>query len=139
MTKEIEFRGLNKNGIWVYGDLLSRMQPKVIMSYGTPERYNDYHETEIIDGTQGQYIGKKDKDGNKIYNGDIITMHLFIQSGAGEGEREFTGSISIDEYGVYFNNFDKDDQLSGYLFGFAMHEDSLTVIGNIHQNPELRK
>lgn len=91
-----------------------------------------------------QYTGLKDKNERDIYEGDIITLHQFIQVlgtglGVSEGEQELTGKIEINDYGVYFNCTSQDDSVSDYLILFNLHEESLEIIGNIYENPELLK
>lgn len=76
-----------------------------------------------------------DKNGKKVYEGDIVKFHQFTQvlgenMGVSEGENEFNAVIGFGSAGITIN----DEPLFMYD---GTHEESLEVIGNIHQNPEL--
>ena len=82
-----------------------------------------------------QFTGLTDKNGVEVYQGDICIIHIFTQElaenlGVIEGEKEFIGKINFDKYGVRIN----EEPLFAYC-GF--HEESLEVIGNIFETPEL--
>lgn len=89
-----------------------------------------------------QYTGLKDKNGRKIFEGDIVNAQYFFENyapytlGAFEDEGEITGKIIFDLDG--FRIVDKDDE--GREVGLSMIEDSevqMEVIGNIWDKPEL--
>ena len=88
-----------------------------------------------------QYTGLKDKNDKEIYEGDICNCHIFTQElgdnmGVMEGEREFVCTIEFDSYGVGL--LTKTDNYSEPIWGYdGFHDESLEVIGNIHENPEL--
>lgn len=97
-----------------------------------------------------QYTGLHDSTRNKefpggreIYEGDICKIHIFTQElgenmGVMEGEREFVAEICFDCIcGLSVKNSEGD---SGPLYmynGFEDSEEQITIIGNIHQTPNL--
>ena len=81
--------------------------------------------------TVGQFTGLTDKNGKKIFDGDIIEW--FAQ---GESEHPDFGYIEYDEqsfaWRVCWQKYDPD-------FMEGMQQEYISVIGNIHDNPELLK
>jgi uncharacterized phage protein (TIGR01671 family) len=77
----------------------------------------------------GQYTGLKDKDGVEIYEGDII-VGTYKDMGTDTGLVVFKGcgfKVEIPNVG--------DDE----LVDWERYSDSIEVIGNIYENPELLK
>lgn len=79
-----------------------------------------------------QYTGLKDKNGEEIYEGDVIKRLSFI---AGEKEYYTTCQVRWDSDECCFELH----YLSGALFGDSLLDidEEYEVIGNIHENPEL--
>lgn len=124
--REILFRGKRvDNGEWVYGYYVVLKGAKSTYHYiltGEMTFGLNYEEHEIIPETVGQYTGLVDKNGRRIFEGDIVKWFskkytVVYKDGRFIGEEEHF--IGVDEYG--FIN----------LYG------EVEVIGNIHDNKEL--
>ena len=85
--------------------------------------------------TVGQFTGMTDKNDTKIFEGDIVRVERDLWSGENKKEREiFNGVVWYDEKTTGFGLKSKNYRCLP-LNRFA--GDYQTVIGNIHDNPEL--
>lgn len=82
---------------------------------------------EVNPDTVGQYTGLTDKNGSKIFEGDIVRRLDVIQV-----ERE-TGKVGFDEVCCCFYLTVNNGLGRRGIFRDAEYE----VIGNIHDNPEI--
>ncbi len=110
--REILFRGKDE-GIkkWVQGYYLKGATRHCI-TYSLA----NYPRYDVIPETIGQYIGLTDKNGIKIFEGDIV-LWCGIK-----------GTVVWEGHKFYIK--------SNLLWDFS-HDDCIEVIGNIHDNPEL--
>jgi uncharacterized phage protein (TIGR01671 family) len=124
--REILFRGKNGNEEWVQGDLL---QNGYDYDFAILEKENKLV-TAVIDETVGQFAGLTDKNGKKIFEGDIVKINLYKPKGLANYE---IGYIKYDYFKTRFV-FCTDEGDYGIEITWAFE-----VIGNIHDNPELLK
>lgn len=114
--RNIIFRGKRlDNGEWVYGSLVTFNGFHVIVDHYTPNG----DEVRVIANTVGQYTGLQDKNGKKIFEGDILSDGAFTYEVCYKG----TGFVTI---------------LDGHVYTMDTRPTKI-VIGNIHDNPDLLK
>lgn len=86
-----------------------------------------------------QFTGLKDKNGKEIYEGDILLS--LVQSMRDNSITKVVGEVYFDEKlgGYMFGNKHSTDKESDTVeFGVCMAlSDSVEIIGNIYENPEL--
>ena len=120
--REILFRGKSlETGEWGYGDY-STLEP--VYKFIT----NDKDVYEVDTETVGQYTGLKDKNGTKIFEGDIV-------KGEDEDETEKEDRTVIGN--IIYKNCSFVINGEKYFYDICENDDDIEVIGNIHDNPEL--
>ena len=127
MNRTIKFRALAQNQDdnkgWVYGSLIVYNDTsKAIQEEKTDKIWP------VVDGTQGQYTGLKDKNGVEIYEGDKLRRQNYTSRGKKMGSDMKVIVWSKGRNG--FNIISNKKQL---------HKDLWEIIGNISENPKLLK
>lgn len=135
--REIWFRGKRKdNGEWIYGVPITDEATNdayIITSTAGASLKSEINNMcatgfRIIRNTIGQYTGLTDKNGTRIFEGDIVrckdTLHEVIFC-----------KIS----GCAFFGITMPDRGEIWNFDGITRADRMEIIGNIHDNPELLK
>jgi len=144
MDREIEFRGKEESsGKWVYGFYNGVLNEPFILSDDDPSDgcYSRYC---INPKTVGQYTGLKDKNGIKIFEGDILR----------HPPKEEWDKENYVAFEVFFHDNDHCDSHIGWQFnrlhfqgciaGYHSFErfkpewaNKMIIIGNVFDSPEL--
>jgi uncharacterized phage protein (TIGR01671 family) len=133
--REILFRGKTAEGKWVYGYYVVLEGLKSTYHYiltGELTFGLSYEEHEIISETVGQYTGLTDKNGTKIFEGDIVEIVTVDTKEKRKFVVEIGECLETNEevccYAVHHRFF-------GTAITFPInHMDLTEVIGNIHDN-----
>lgn len=141
--REILFRGKRiKDGMWIYGyplvddaDCSAKAEGKCCCLHDGSNAYinrwiDDFHEyesEEVFRETIGQYTGLTDKNGVKIFEGDIL--------------RNNGGEKFVVVYSGKWVRFVAQETENGLTYEWSMWDANKVaeVIGNIHDNPEMLK
>jgi len=150
MTDRFKFRGRRiDNDALVYGSLLRNEFGWNIVTFESVlvDPDTNSHDLEmilvgIVDGSQEQCTGLKDKNGVLIYEGDIVVAR--DQYPWFSDDEHNYASIIEWEYGAWYYSMEPiSKRVRGSACGGQLcsggNEDSqlFEVIGNIHENPEL--
>ena len=129
MDREILFRGKRESdGKWLYGLYSDHFVHGTDFPCIMPLRMEkDDGDWAVLRETVGQYTGLTDKNGTKIFEGDIVKDE---QSGYEYVIKWFS------EYAC-FALANKNGHMEYDVDEFEMLVNDLIVIGNIHDNPEL--
>ena len=131
--REILFRGKTEDGEWEYGypyEIYRNCHTRKVIAR-PPDAFGKGKYTEVIDETLSQFTGCTDKNGVNIFEGDIIQVD-FQQEYIGIKPRpSYIGVVECKNgaFGIY-----EKGKGTQYFFQHGLIK---TVIGNIHDNPEL--
>lgn len=136
--REILFRGKRTdNGEWVLG-LLARYNS----NFETANMVNELGILiPVLSSTVGQYTGLTDKNGKKVFEGDILKFTDVKYEYEWIGRVEFGNPNEEYNWGFQLVYIKGEKPNTDILCWFDMEEAGAfaEVIGNIHDNPELLK
>ena len=148
--REILFRGKRiDSGEWVYGTMYkiaTDLNPFILTGGKCGCSY------QVDEETVGQYTGLKDKNGNRIWEGDIVRYTFDSQddpTATKNGLKVRTGRIFWSDWRASFavtagrnGSASLNNDVARYVRGRQIYEyvrgaNTVEVIGNITDNPEL--
>ncbi len=127
--REIKFRGeRQKDKSWIYGYLIKDTYGHCRIQFDAKQ-----FSQVIIPETVGQFTGLRDKNGVKIYEGDILKIK--------ETPFQIGGLHQVifyeDRYLTYSILYNDIDQANKHPLLYQIEYADAHVIGNIYDNPEL--
>lgn len=128
MNREILFRGKREDGTWVYGYYVVLEGLKSTYHYiftGELTFSLSYEEHSVIPETVGQYTGLTDKNGTKIFEGDIVHCISRLD------EADCIVVYDDGEFRLVVEDRYKDYPTLGGFYAIRCFEKE--VIGNIHE------
>ena len=128
MEREILFRGMDDNKRLIQGYFFQIWEDCFIL-WGTTNGVPNM--TQVDPATVGQFTGLVDRTGKKIFEGDVVEAWSQGVKAQGVVQKRIDGLWII--YPAYQKNI---------IWGLCPEESgetNVTVIGNIHDNPELVK
>lgn len=144
--REILFRGKQMdNGEWLFGDLrhIFHGEYRTHIVDNSNGLNNGVCGLEVASSTVGQFTGLTDRNGVKIFEGDIVRWHDNTELSVGGqiaevcfGKYRDADSVFDDIFplGFYIRFSDKNCITISWLDEYKNYFD---IIGNIHDTPEL--
>ena len=129
--REILFKAKRKlDGAWVVGDLSQHKTGKKFIKLCGGSAT---HSFEVDENTICHYTGLTDKNGNKIWENDVIGYWDTYSTENGLAEADCIGKVFWDDETL---SFQVTERLSAESYEVM---DECSVIGNIFDNPDLLK
>ena len=141
--REIIFRGKKDDDEWVYGSFCMDALEQFNGLCGVDGFIRLYDKGkgkmqtyEVDRETVGQYTGLMDKNGKRIFEGDIVAQNWYDYD---EPRDDSFGKVVFCEYDCSFSVIDVNKDGFMPLGRCGSYHWEVDVIGNVHDNPELLK
>lgn len=142
--REILFRGKRlDNGEWIDGYYAHIGPVNCKRADIIPEYSSAFYGVEVDPSTVGQFTGLLDKNGNKIFEGDVVKYSFDNPDSpiaTENGKRLIIGRIFFSDWRASFSvtaGRNCSSALNNDLFNYVRNGNRVEIIGNIHDNPEL--
>ena len=134
--REILFRGKSSdNGNWIEGSMIvgRDLESGELIYLISPLSAYYTEVKKVILETVGQYTGLTDKNGNKIFEGDVCRFREWSK-----GDMCWIGKVHYEhQQFVISGNPNKECESEFLLVMSRFIPENIEIIGNIHDNPEL--
>ena len=131
--REILFRGKRvDNGEWVEG-YYSPVRLPIFGEMGHFINENGYRAIEVKKETVGQYTGLTDKNGKRIFEGDIVRFD-YVNDDGNDAHEDF---LIIFANGAFRAQYLGNIKCAPNTLYDEIGTDKCEVIGTIYDNPEL--
>lgn len=133
--REIKFRAkIKPTGKWIYGDI-AHVQGEPCIQTDVSEENKHTIGWNVVPESICQFTGLQDKNGKKIYEGDIVNWHN-------------KNYVIVFKDGMFYASIEECNRRVYVYGGFPLYSISNTlttldedaiceIIGNIYDNPEL--
>lgn len=121
-VKGREYRTSYKNNDWVYGLVTEMYDDRFPNLPATMRNTDGVSNIDVDYKSIGQYIGLTDKNGKKIFEGDIVKY-----KNSSPCKIAYIDSQFVMMWKNFYRNFEQ------------VYDDEIEVIGNIYDYPELLK
>jgi len=121
--REIEFRGRQGGGEWFYGGITRYANGNVAIFSEIAGQTDVSSKNFVVAETVGQYVGFTDRNGKRIYEGDLLSLG--------------SGSLWLVVWSYDYSRWEM--HRSAVEWALTPHGGIREIVGNRHDNPDLAR